>query len=157
MATFEHYPDAWIAHTQCLLDSYQHWIGDDLIERQGSDRQQADALFSAPIVVVSHGTQEDPILSYGNRSALTLWELDIDTLLQTPSRMTAEPLHRTERAELLRRTTENGYVDDYRGIRISRSGMRFRIDRATVWNLVNSTGQRVGQAATFSEWQLLER
>ena len=30
---------------------------------------------------VAHGTQEDPILSYGNRAALDLWETDLETLL----------------------------------------------------------------------------
>ena len=144
--------DAWIAHTQILLDSFRRWLGRDLIPRTGQPLDDAKALFEAPFVVVSHGTQADPILNYGNRSALALWEMDIETFLATPSRMTAEPLHRDERAGLLARTTRDGYVDDYRGIRISRTGRRFRIDRAIVWNLLDAEGAHVGQAATFSEW-----
>jgi len=146
----------WVEHSQILLDSYFRWTGCNLIPRTGSPLDQAIALYFAPIVVVSHGTSPDPILNYGNRTALTLWEMPVESFLQTPSRLTAEPMHRDERAQLLERTTRNGYVDDYQGIRISSSGRRFRIDQATVWNLVDSDGQRVGQAATFANWRYLE-
>ena len=148
-------PD-WIAQTQILLDSYRRWTGHELLPRHGSPRDQAVALDQAPFVVVSHGTEPDPILNYGNRTALTLWEMPVETLLQTPSRMTAEPLHRDERARLLERTNRDGFVDDYQGIRISSTGRRFRIDRATVWNLLDALGRPVGQAATFSEWRFLD-
>lgn len=147
---------AWVAHTQVLLDSFRHWLGRELIPRAGSADADAQVLFDAPFVVVSHGTQADPILNYGNRTALALWEMDVDTFLATPSRLTAEPMHRDERARLLSRTTRDGYVDDYRGIRISRTGRRFRIDRAIVWNLRDAAGNYVGQAARFSEWKYVE-
>jgi len=153
MAPWERYD--WIGHTQLLLNSYGDWLGFELIDRNGSCEEQVRRLFAAPFVVVSHGTQTDPILNYGNQTALDLWEMDIDTLVETPSRLTAEPVHRDERALLLERTTRDGYVDDYRGIRIARSGRRFLIERAIVWNLVDASGQRAGQAATFSEWTWL--
>jgi len=145
-----------LAHTQLLLDSYARWLGQELVPRDGSLAEQAQRLFEAPFVVVSHGTQPDPILNYGNRTALSLWEMDLDTLRQTPSRLTAEPMHRDERAQLLERTTRDGYVDDYRGIRISSQGRRFRIEEAIVWNLINTSGQYAGQAATFSHWTFLD-
>ncbi len=69
-----------------------------------------------------------------------------------PSRKTAEPVHRDERARMLELTRQQGYIDDYRGVRISAAGRRFRIERAIVWNLVDATGQPAGQAATFAEW-----
>ena len=144
-------PVQFSAHSRIMLDSFRHWLGRDLIERTGSAEGDARALFEAPMVVVSHGTQADPILNYGNRRALDLWEIDLPTLLQTPSRQTAEPMHRDERAKLLERTTRDGYVDDYQGIRVSTTGRRFRIEQAIVWNLVDAAGNCVGQAATFSE------
>jgi len=147
----------WPVHTQLLLDSFHHWLGRDLIPRNGSIDEQAHALFEAPRIVVSHGTQADPILNYGNRAALRLWEMDIQTLRKTPSRLTAEPMHRDRRAQLLERTARDGFVDDYQGIRISRSGRRFRIDRAIVWNLIDPQGNPAGQAATFSDWVELDR
>lgn len=153
MATDEFlFPKEWIAHTQLLLDSYRHWLEQELIPRTESAQQDAMNLFEAPFVVVSHTTASDPILNYGNRMALNLWEFDISTLLVTPSRLTAEPIHRDERARLLASTTEHGYVDDYQGIRISKSGRRFEIKQAIVWNLIDADGTYRGQAATFSKW-----
>ena len=148
--------DNWIEQTQILLNSYRRFVGVDLFARDGSDEDQSRALFEAPFVVVSHGIQTDPILNYGNKAALDLWEMELETLLQTPSRMTAEPVHRDERARLLERTSRDGFVDDYRGIRIASTGRRFLIEKAIVWNLVNGDGDRVGQAATFSYWVFLD-
>ncbi len=145
----------WIHRTQVLLDSYHRWTGHQLIERAGSATEQSRALFDAPFVVVAHGTEADPILNYANRTALDLWETDLETLLKLPSRLTAEPMHRDERAAMLRRTSEAGFIDDYWGIRISTTGRRFRIEKAIVWNLVDAEGQPAGQAATFSEWEHL--
>ena len=145
----------WIAHTQILLSSFRHFVGRELIERMGDAEAEAQIVFEAPFVVVSHGTQDDPILNYGNRTALTLWEMDIPTLTSTPSRLTAEPMHRDDRAQLMTRAARDGFVDDYRGIRISSSGKRFLIEKAIIWNLIDPEGQRVGQAATFSHWKPL--
>ncbi|MFM7058936.1 MAG: MEKHLA domain-containing protein [Planctomycetota bacterium] len=142
----------WLLHSQVLLDSFQKYLGRELIPRSDDPEDEARRLFEAPFVVVSHGTQEDPVLNYGNRIALTLWEMDASTLTSIPSRLTAEPLHRDERAEMMARALRDGYVDDYQGIRISSTGKRFHISQAIIWNLVNLSGQRVGQAATFSTW-----
>ena len=142
----------WVQHTQDLLDSYRELVGRDLIERSGHALQDSRTLFHAPFVIVSHGTQSDPIFNYGNLAALKLWQIDIVMLLQMPSRLTAEPMHRDERAQLLARTDRDGFVDDYRGVRISSTGERFLIERATVWNVSDKSGRRIGQAATFSHW-----
>jgi hypothetical protein len=96
------------------------------------------------------------MLDYGNEAALRLWEMDLATLLATPSRLTAEPVHRSERERLLQRTKRNGFVNDYQGVRISASGQRFRIEQATVWNLFDEQGNHRGQAATFSDWHMLD-
>jgi len=143
---------AWLEQTQIILNSWRRYLGYELIERSEDPEDEARRLFEAPFAVVSHGAQSDPILNYGNQVALNLWEMDIPTLTSMPSRMTAEPMHRDERASMMERAARNGYVDDYRGVRISRTGKRFQIDRAIIWNLQNRSGYRVGQAATFSEW-----
>jgi hypothetical protein len=144
------------AHVQLLLDSFARLLGRELISRQGTAEEQAERLYHAPVVVVSHGTEADPVLNYGNAAALALWEMDLATLTRTPSRLTAEPMHRDERARLLARTARDGFVDDYSGIRISSTGKRFRIEQAIVWNLVDAAGIRHGQAATFDRWTPLE-
>jgi hypothetical protein len=148
------YP-AWISRTQCLLDSYVRWTGRELIERDGSPEDQSRRLYEAPFVVVAHGTEADPILNYANQTALDLWATDLATLLSMPSRKTAEPVHRDERARMLQRTREQGYIDDYQGVRITADGRRFQIRQATVWNLVEPDGTHAGQAATFAAWEWL--
>ena len=145
----------WIAHTQILLDSFLHFVGRELIARTGQPADDARVVFEAPFVVVSHGTQDDPILNYGNQTALTLWGMNIPALTSTPSRLTAELMHRDERAQLMTRAARDGFVDDYRGIRVTSSGKRFLIEQAIIWNLIDANGQRVGQAATFSDWTWL--
>ena len=141
-----------IEHVQMLLDSFARLLGRDLIPRDAPPAEQARRLFESRFVVVSQGTEADPVLNYGNAAALALWEMDLATFVQTPSRLTAEPLHRDERARLLERTRRDGYVDDYAGIRVSQSGRRFQIEQAIVWNLVDAAGHLRGQAATFDQW-----
>lgn len=144
-------PD-WVAHAGLLLNSFRQRLGRELVACEGSVVAQAERLYRALFVVVSHGTDEDPILTYGNAAALALFEMDADALTRTPSRLTAEPVHRDERAGLLERTRRDGFVDDYAGVRISRTGRRFRIERAVVWNLTDAQGIYWGQAATFDKW-----
>jgi predicted DNA-binding protein (UPF0251 family) len=56
---------------------------------------------------------------------------------------------------LLEAVTERGFIDDYSGVRISKTGRRFRIAQATVWNLLNQEGKPCGQAAMFDHWEFL--
>ncbi|MCP5245636.1 MAG: MEKHLA domain-containing protein [Burkholderiales bacterium] len=140
---------------QNMLDSYAHWIKHELIPRTGSSCDQAENLFNCSFVVVSHALQDDPVLNYGNRVALNLWEMDWHQFTQTPSRLTAEPVNREERARMLLQAKEQGYISDYRGVRISRTGKRFFVDHAIIWNVINPDRAVIGQAATFSTWRFL--
>ena len=112
-------------------------------------------LAKAPFVVVSHGPETDPVLDYGNDAALALWEMPWSDFVRTPSRFTAEAPDRTERARLLDQVSRHGFIADYSGIRVTRTGRRFRIAQATVWNLLGDDGTVVGQAATFDRWEFL--
>ncbi len=144
-----------IAWSQYLLDSFRHWTGRELLVRPCSREDQAGLLFVAPFVVVSHGTEPDPILNYGNQAALDLWEMAWAQLTRMPSRQTAEPLNQEERARMLRQVEEKGVYDRYRGVRISATGRRFLVEDALVWTVMDEQGRRVGQAATFSRWTWL--
>mgnify|MGYP003349687453 CR=1 FL=1 len=73
----------------------------------------------------------------------------------TPSRLTAEPVAREERARLLGQVTQHGHIANYAGVRIAKSGRRFRIAQAIVWNLLDEHGARCGQAAMFEHWEFL--
>lgn len=144
-----------VTWSQLLLDSYRQWIGSDLIERTSDEEQQARTLFEASVVVVSHGGERDPVLNYGNQTALDLWELPWGQFIQTPSRLTADTDDRAERERMLECARLNGYFNGYRGVRISSTGRRFLVEHAMIWNIINSAGHPIGQAATFSQWSYL--
>ncbi len=146
----------WVVQwTQYLLNNYARLVKQELIIREGISQEQAERLFKSPFVVASHGLQDDPILNFGNQAALDLWEMDWEQFIQTPSRLTAEPVNREERARMLEQAKTHGYIADYRGVRISGSGKRFLVERATVWNIQKPDGTPLGQAATFSNWTYL--
>lgn len=146
-----------VAWTQIILDSYRRLVGKDLIiDRSMSPLDQAHALNQASFVVVSHGTETDPILNYGNQIALSLWEMSWEELTSTPSRLTAEPVNQEIRRQMLLQVASQGFIDNYQGVRISKNGHRFMIDRAIVWNLTDPAGNYCGQAATFDQWQFMD-
>ena len=145
--------DSVIAHSAVLARSYRKFTGRDLLPGLFNPLGLSKNLFAAPFVLVSHGKEADPILNYGNATALALWEMSWDELTRTPSRLTAEAPLREERARLLEAVNERGFIDDYSGVRISKSGRRFRISQATVWNLVTERGEPCGQAAMFDRWE----
>ena len=146
---------AVIAQTLLMARSLKHWTGRDLPVGNFSPVELAEKVFHAPFVLVSHGTEADPFLNYGNASALALWEMSWAELTRTPSRLTAEAPDREARARLLAAVTARGFIDDYSGVRISKTGRRFRIAQATVWNLLDELGNHAGQAALFSRWEFL--
>ena len=118
--------------------------------------QLAEKLFHAPFVLVSHGTQPEPIFNYGNQTALQLWSLNWHQFVQPPSAASAEPVAREERSTMLRQARERGYIENYQGVRISSVGQRFLIKHVTLWNLVDEFGHKCGQAATYPNWEWLE-
>ncbi len=145
-----------IQWSRWLLDSYRHWTGRDLLDLTGDRETKARALFNAPLVVVSHGTEPDPILNYGNQAALVLWDTTWERLVRTPSRLTAEAMEREERERMLAQAKTQGFFDGYRGVRISSTGRRFLVEDAAIWTVLDGTGSSIGQAARFSRWHWLE-
>ena len=61
--------------------------------------------------------------------------------------MSAEPLPREERPQLLERAARRGFIDDYAGIRISSTGARFRIQHVILRTLKDEAGASLGQSA----------
>jgi len=99
-----------VHHTELLFNSFSSLIGRELLVLGGSREERARCLFDAPFVVVSHGLENDPILNYGNKKALCLWEMTWEEFVQTPSRKTAEPVHQHERTRLLDRTSSGIFL-----------------------------------------------
>ncbi len=145
-----------VAHCERLASSFTRWLRQDLLPGNLTGLELSRALYEAPFVLVSHGTEPDPVLNYGNRRAQELWELTWEELTRLPSRLTAEVPNREERARLLDQVTRFGFIDNYSGVRISKTGRRFRITRAVVWNLLDENHRHAGQAATFRGWRELK-
>jgi PAS domain-containing protein len=131
-----------------LSRSYRRLIGHPLVPNGMPDAQAAQWLYSeAPFAILAHNTEPDPIFVYGNEAAQRLFEYTWDELTKLPSRLSAEAPDRAERAQFLERVKRDGYIQGYRGIRVSKSGKRFPIENATVWQLIDSQGVWRGQAA----------
>ena len=147
----------WLApHVLRMLNSYRRLLGRDLMEATLPPEELARQIWTAPFVVVSsHAAPEgeEPVFNYGNQTALQLFAMAWEEFTALESRFSAELLHRPERDRLFERVRAYGYIDDYKGIRIARTGRRFWMENATVWTLTDENGQPYGQAATFAEWR----
>jgi len=142
-------------HVSILRTSLAKLAGKDLVPPELNDLDAARFLFDAPFAVVSHNADTDPLFNYANKKAMQLFEMDWRAITSLPSRLSAEEVNRDERARLLKRVSDHGYIDNYSGVRISKSGRRFEISGATVWNLIGVDGEPAGQAAMFDDWKFV--
>ena len=133
---------------ELLCGSYRRIVGKDLVPRVLTQREAVRWLYEdAPFGLLAHDTALDPVFIYGNKSAQRRFEYSWNELTALPSRLSAEAPERQARENFLRQVAERGYVDDYEGIRISKSGKRFPIADVTVWQLIDVDGTIRGQAA----------
>ena len=143
-----------------ILESHQQAFGKPLIAPLPADasaEQWAQALFAAERVVLAHDGADPagdpgPLLIYANRAALRLWRRPWAEMVGMPSRLTAEPAARQERARALLQARSEQAIANYSGIRIDSQGRRFRIEGAKVFSLRNAAGEPCGQAACFARW-----
>jgi hypothetical protein len=146
----------WVDHVERLRSSFRRLLGQDLIAPDLTGSAAGQALYEADFVVVSHDTEADPIFNYANAMAQRLFEFSWKEFTALPSRLSAEFPNREERAQLLSAVTRQGFIRDYRGIRMAKSGRRFYIQNAIVWTVTDDLGTPYGQAATFRQWQYLD-
>lgn len=139
-------------HIRLLLDSYQKLLGQPLMNLADDYGKQA---YDADFALVSHNTDANPLFNYANRTAQELFERPWDELIGLSSRYSVEPANIEAREQLLAEVNSNGYIKNYSGVRIAKSGKRFRINNATVWNIYDRNGEYRGQAASFSDWEIL--
>lgn len=142
-------------HALLLSNSFHKLLGYPLINPVNNGNNLAERLFNAPFVLLSHDTAVDPLFNYANAKGLELFELNWQELINLPSRLSAEPVNQAERNRLLAQVTSKGFINDYQGVRISKTGKRFLIRNAIVWNLTDAAGTYQGQAACFSDWSFL--
>ena len=138
------------AHIALLLNSYQALLHKPLL-KQLTGQSLSQQVFEADFSLLSHNSASDPLFTYANRLALDLFEFSWDEFIGMPSRFSAEPLLREEREHLLATVAAKGFIDNYSGVRIAKSGKRFLIQQAVVWNVFDLSGNYYGQAACFSQ------
>ena len=142
------------AFCDLLRGSFARIVGGSLIPDGLDDVEAADWLYrEAPYCLLAHDTSDDPKFVYGNKAVQRCFEYGWQELTSLPSRLSAEQPNRAERQRLLDMVHRQGYISDYQGIRIAKSGRRFRIEGATVWELRDADGVRHGQAAMFRSWR----
>lgn len=142
-------------HLTHVLNSYRRLLGKSLLELKAGQSRR-DALEEASFVLLSHGTEADPIFNYANKAGLDLFAISAQAFCQMPSRYSAEPISREARTHLLQQVSTQGYIDHYSGVRIASTGQRFLIEQAVVWNVSDEDGRYLGQAASFATWQWLQ-
>lgn len=151
-------PDAHATEAQALLlfESYARVVGQPLLPTTLRGAALAAALWEMPAVLVSHGLEPDPLFNYANAAGLALFEMDWAQFIATPSRESAEPANQEARAKVMQAVESKGYMAGYSGVRIARSGRRFRIEDTVIWNVLDARGRFCGQAATFARWTRLD-
>lgn len=138
------------AFFQLLADSYERLLGQPLLPRPMAALAAARWLYEdAPFAVLAHNTDADPRFVYGNRAAQRRFEYNWDEIIQLPSRLSAEAPNREERARFLERVRRTGFETGYRGVRITKSGKRFMIEQATLWDMRDGAGTVHGQAVVI--------
>ncbi|RDC61806.1 MEKHLA domain-containing protein [Adhaeribacter pallidiroseus] len=147
--------DFILQHSVLLAESFKRATGQVLLTGDFTPEKLAPQLYQAPFVLLSHGTQTDPVFNYANQTAQQLWEMSWQAFTQLPSRLSAEPVAVAERQAMLEEARQKGFISNYNGVRISSTGKRFIIKNAILWNIYDSTGTYHGQAATFKEWEFL--
>jgi hypothetical protein len=133
-----------------LTGSYQRLVARTLVP-DGADAAWLYA--DAPFAVLAHDGSDDPKVIYANKYAQACFEYDWDEITTLPSRLSAEPADRAGRRALLDAVARRGFMSGYKGVRVAKSGRHFAIEDGIVWELIDASGTRHGQAATFSSWR----
>jgi PAS domain-containing protein len=137
-----------------LVGSYRRLVGQDPPFVAKTQRDAARWLYEdAAACVLAHSTETDPRFIYANKAAQDLLEYSWDEIVMLPSRFSAEAPNRAERQRLLDAVARDGFATGYSGVRISKTGRRFRIEDGVLWELRDTQGALHGVAATFTQWR----
>jgi hypothetical protein len=137
--------DVWFS--ELLIGSYEAVVGAPLAPEGLAGADAARWLYESPFCVLAQDASPDPRFIYANLAAQKCFEYSWGEFMGMPSRLSAEAALREERQAFMAAVLAQGYVSDYRGVRIAKSGRRFWIEDTTVWNVVDRAGTLRGQAA----------
>lgn len=134
-----------------LLDNaYRYWTGGGLPCTLIEPRSRAAWIHrESPYGLVFHNNDDDPLFIYGNERALSCFKYSREIFYGMPSRFSASAVDREARQALLKSVTTSGIAWGYNGYRVDRHGHPFMIYDGVVWEVLNDTGKRLGQAALF--------
>lgn len=142
---------AMLGLTTLVLESHGRLYGRPLVQARGS-RLAAQELFVLDRVVLCHDGGSDPVFTYANRAALTLFERSWSAMVGLPSRFSARQRDRLQRQQALDLARHRQAISGYGGERVASSGRRFQIRGARLWSLIDAERRYHGQAACFSDW-----
>lgn len=138
------------AFYQLLADNYARLLGRPLVPQPMLAAEAAEWLYKrAPFAVLAHNAEPDPVFIYGNEAAQRRFGYSWDEITRLPSRLSAEAPVREERQRFIERVHRLGYETGYKGVRIMKSGARFEIEEATLWQLLDADGKLQGQAVVI--------
>ncbi len=137
--------------TTCLRDV----SNTSIVDFDGSLEDQAQQAYQADYVLLAHNGSAEPVFNYANLAAQKLFEMNWDEFTNLPSKYSAEADERDARERFLKEVELNGFSKNYSGIRISKTGKRFRIKDVLLWNVYDQNGDQIGQAAMFNKVEFL--
>jgi PAS domain S-box-containing protein len=133
-----------------LVQSHLRMVGRSLVESSVPASELARWLYwDAQVALLAQRPGADPRFCYANRAAQRHFGYEWDEIVGLPSRLSAAREDRAERERLLSDVARDGFSDNYRGLRVTKAGVPFWIENATVWNLVDADGRLHGQAAAI--------
>ena len=94
--------------------------------------------------IASHDT--NGFFNYLNKAALSLFKVTKDQVMGRSTTITAPKSEQKQRNELLNQVNSHGFIDNYKGIRVTSDGELFQIEDATIWNVVDKNSHKMGQA-----------
>ena len=103
--------------------------------------------------IVSHDLHG--FFNYLNKAALSLFKVTLDQVIGQPTTMTAPESEQKERNELLNQVNSHGFIENYKGIRVTSDGALFQIEDATIWNIFDKESIKIGQAVIIYRSRIL--
>ena len=120
-------------HVTLLVESYERICKKAFPIPLTSTSLAFDVYHTTDFTVVSHGLEKDPIFNFANLAAQKLWKMDWNEFTSLPSRYSAKADKVEKREALLQEALTKGYIDNYEGIRIDKTGKEFSIAGVTLW------------------------
>lgn len=145
-----------ISHVSLLDRSLKRLTGRGLYERMKVQPSSPKGIYNTVclnerFVLISHGTEANPIYNFGNVAALQAfmrsWH---DLMIPSAESVVLRSQDETLRNELMQKVTDHGFVEGASGIRVRGDGKFIKLVDAVVWNCYDDDNSTyIGQAAFF--------